>query len=135
MVHVYMHPISSVRHMALIRYGSCMVGAQIPNRRGNFTVAYLHYGGRPPDDLDQALTDVAAAMAMVSRARGTDREGLELVRLAQNIVGLRERLDAATIDVALRLKDQGVAVSQIATALNTKRPTIDGWLRRLHQRP
>jgi len=108
-----------------------MVRWQIPERRGSFVIAYLHFGRQQPGDLEQALEDFLAAVRKVRAAQGSEREAVELVKLAGHLAGLRERVDAATVDVAVRLKEQGVSVVRIAEALHTVRPTIDAWLRRL----
>lgn len=107
-----------------------MVAAEIPKRRRNSVTAYRHFGSMQPEDLEQALEDVAAALRSV-RLAGEDKEARALAILGVHLSGLRERLDATSVDVAVRLRRHRITLVGIALALGTARPTIEGWFRLL----
>lgn len=114
-----------------IRYGSGMVEQELPQGRRNYVSAYLHFDSQTPDDIDQALADVVLALKAVEKADGSEEEALMLARLAGAVSGLRERLDATTVDIAIRLRRHGLTVARVAEILKTVRPTIDTWLKKL----
>lgn len=108
-----------------------MVEAEISNRRGSYVKAYRHFGSAQPDDLGQALIDVQQAVDALARTEGTDHEELALELLALRIAGLRERLDASAVDVAIRLRRRGKTLEEVASRLHTVRTTISQWQRDL----
>lgn len=114
-----------------IRYRSVMVAPEIPQRRGNYLTAFLHFDRQIPDDMTQALVDVAEALKAVEDATDPKDEAYLLGKLALDVSGLRERLDATTVDIAFRLKAHGLTIAQIARNLSTVRPTIDTWIKKL----